>query len=502
MDCDYNSLESQKEKLEAYCRSQDSYEIFKYYEDGGLSGDSLQRPGLQDLLHDIRIGKIDCVLVYKIDRLTRSVRDFHTLLDVFEENNVRFVSVTQSIDTSGPIGRLLRNILLDFAQFEREMIADRTRDKMRQRAQKGLWNGGVPPFGYTRKEKKLIPHPEESTAVHFMFEYFANDPSVTRLRSQLHSRGVLPRSGKRWLKTSLSHILHNPVYVGKTRSHGELFEGQHDSIVGEAVFAKVQSLAPERTHAKTRINNTFRLKGLLRCGDCGSFMTPHYTQKRRKDGSVNRILYYRCTKTMHFNNDVCRVRSINADRIEDAIVADLSELSRNEGYLRKSIDELNRDIEESLRPLLAEEKSLKARIAEIEGEIDRFVQAVGRGTLSVERLEAEMGAREQDRILLQSQLEYVQQKIRQSAVTEYDADIVRKNLADFGLAFEGLTPREQAEALQCLLKEVTLFPDRVVLEVFDLPEFRPSSQKRTTRLPRLDFNRTFGPVVEYLRQTA
>jgi site-specific DNA recombinase len=135
-DADYSSLETQRERLEAYCRSQDHYIIYRVYEDGGYLADSLDRPALKEMLRDLREGNLNCILAYKIDRLTRSVKDFHLLMDLFDRDGVKFVSVTQSLDTQNPMGRLLRNVLLDFAQFEREMTADRTRDKMYQRAQK------------------------------------------------------------------------------------------------------------------------------------------------------------------------------------------------------------------------------------------------------------------------------------------------------------------------------------------------------------------------------
>ena len=137
-EADYSSLETQKERLEAYCKSQDDYAVYRVYEDGGYSADSLDRPALKEMLRDIREGKLTCVLTYKIDRLTRSVKDFHQLMDLFDRSGVKFVSVTQSLDTQNPMGRLLRNVLLDFAQFEREMTADRTRDKMHQRARRGF----------------------------------------------------------------------------------------------------------------------------------------------------------------------------------------------------------------------------------------------------------------------------------------------------------------------------------------------------------------------------
>ena len=154
-EADYSSLETQRERLEAYCKSQDNYSVFRVYEDGGYSADSLDRPALKEMLRDLREGKLNCVLAYKIDRLTRSVRDFHQLMEVFDRHSVKFVSVTQSLDTQNPMGRLLRNVLLDFAQFEREMTADRTRDKMHQRAQKGLWNGGNVPYGYKAENKEV-----------------------------------------------------------------------------------------------------------------------------------------------------------------------------------------------------------------------------------------------------------------------------------------------------------------------------------------------------------
>src|SRR5277367_5351200 len=162
-EADYSSLETQRERLEAYCKSQEDYTVYRVYEDGGYSADSMDRPALKEMLRDIRDGKLNCILAYKIDRLTRSVRDFHALTDLFDRNDVKFVSVTQSIDTQNPMGRLLRNVLLDFAQFEREMTADRTRDKMHQRAQKGMWNGGNVPYGYVAENKRLVVHADEAS---------------------------------------------------------------------------------------------------------------------------------------------------------------------------------------------------------------------------------------------------------------------------------------------------------------------------------------------------
>src|SRR5712692_2917591 len=217
------------------------------------------------------------------------VRDFHLLMDLFDRNGVKFVSVTQSLDTQSPMGRLLRNVLLDFAQFEREMTADRTRDKMYQRAEKGLWNGGNVPYGYVAENKRLMVNAEEGERVRFIFHRFADAPSLAGLRDELHRRGWYTRSGKPWSKTALDQILRNPIYCGLIRFNEDRFKGEHAALIEETLYKNVQSVRRDRSHRSTKLSRVFLLKGLIRCSECGSAMTPHYTQKRHKDGSVYRI---------------------------------------------------------------------------------------------------------------------------------------------------------------------------------------------------------------------
>ncbi len=488
LEVEYNSLDTQRERLEAYCRSQENHEIYRVYEDGAQSGDSVDRPALKEMLQDIRDGKVNRVLVYKIDRLTRSVKDFHTLMDVFDRYGTTFVSTTQSIDTSSPTGRLLRNVIVDFAQFEREMIADRTRDKMHQRAQKGLWHGGVSPYGYRLKDKYLVKHSQEAACVHFMFEWFAETPSLAKLREELHRRGWYTRAGNPWGKTALDCILRNPLHYGMVHYKEQLYKGQHEPIIDEALFQKAQSLRRDYSHVSSRIDRVFLLRGLLKCSDCGSFMTPHYTQKRHKDGSVYRIPYYRCTKTMHYNNRVCRIKHLNADQVERLIIQDLHDLSQNEAYLGMSIEELNRDLQRRIEPLAKDAERIKKRLGEVEAEIGRFVKALGQGKLSVNRLEKEIEAREKDRKALQVLYDDLQQKIREDVVREYNAELVKRTLQSFQETFQGLSPKEQAEALQCVLKDVIAYPDKFALDIYELAEFTPGSQNNPRWLPREDSN--------------
>ncbi len=437
-DADYSSLETQRERLEAYCRSQENYTIYRVYEDGGYSADSLDRPALKEMLRDIREGKLNCVLAYKIDRLTRSVKDFHLLMDLFERCGVKFVSVTQSLDTQNPMGRLLRNVLLDFAQFEREMTADRTRDKMYQRAQKGLWNGGNVPYGYAAENKRLIFDTEEADRLRFIFHHFADAPSLARLRDELHRRGWYTRSGKPWSKMALDHILRNPIYCGLIRFNEDRFKGEHAALIEETLYKKVQSV--------------------------------------------------RRAKTMHFNNSVCQVKHINADHVERMVVQKLSDLSQNEVYLKMSVAELNGDLKRKMEPLGREAGQIKNRLEEIEQEIGRYVKALGRGKLSIGRLEAEISTLEAHKQALQRQYDDLQRKINESAVRDYNAEILQRTLKDFRTVFTALTPPEQSEALQCVLKGVIVYPLKLDLEIFELEEFHPSSQNRKDWLPGLDSN--------------
>ena len=399
---------------------------------------------------------------------------------------------TQSLDTQNPMGRLLRNVLLDFAQFEREMTADRTRDKMYQRAQKGFWNGGNVPYGYSADNKRLVVDGERAERLRFMFHFFSKTPSLARLRDELNRRGWYTRSGKRWSKSGLQQILKNPIYCGFIRFNAERFKGDHEALIDESLFARIQSKGRDCSHSPTMQKRAFLLKGLVRCSECGSWMTPHYTQKKHKDGSVYRIPYYRCTKTIHFENSACAVKSINAEHIEQTVIQKLADLSQNEAYLKISVDELNGDLKRKTEPLEREALRLRKRLDEIENEISRYVKSLGQGKLSIQRLEAEIMRLEADKHAVQIQYDDLQRKINDLAIRDFNADLLLRTLKDFRKAFTTLNPPEQSEALQCVLKQVVVHPRKISLEVFELEEFGLSSQNRKEWLALEDDFRTLG----------
>jgi DNA invertase Pin-like site-specific DNA recombinase len=201
------------------------------YDDGGISGGTLDRPALQRLMRDVETGLIDVVVVYKIDRLSRSLTDFSKLVEVFEANQVTFVSVTQSFNTTTSMGRLTLNILLSFAQFEREVIGERIRDKFLASRKKGMWMGGTVPFGYRVESRKLVIEQNEAVTVRMIFERFLAVGSATMLARQLNAEGVASRSGKLIDKGALYKLLNNRVYIGEAVHKGVSYPGEHQPII-------------------------------------------------------------------------------------------------------------------------------------------------------------------------------------------------------------------------------------------------------------------------------
>ncbi len=250
----FNSLDAQREACAAYILSQRHEgwaELSDRYDDGGFSGGSMERPGLQRLLTDVRAGRIDVIVVYKVDRLTRALSDFAKMVEIFDGTGVSFVSVTQAFNTTSSMGRLTLNVLLSFAQFEREVTAERIRDKVAASKKKGLWMGGAVPFGYDAKDKALIINHEEADAVRAIFREYLAIGSVPRLRRRLSELGIISKrrtdrhgrtsGGQPFSTGALYHLLRNATYVGKVRHRGALHDGQHEAIIDETTWERVQS---------------------------------------------------------------------------------------------------------------------------------------------------------------------------------------------------------------------------------------------------------------------
>jgi site-specific DNA recombinase len=294
LDLAFNSLDAQREACEAYIKSQ-AHEGWKLvpdrFDDGAFSGASLIRPALQILLEQVREKKIDIIVVYKVDRLTRALADFAKLVELFDANDVSFVSVTQSFNTTSSMGRLTLNVLLSFAQFEREVIGERVRDKISASKRKGIWVGGPVPLGYRSVDKKLEVVPEEAALVKKIFEDYLRLRSIGALSASLAHEGVKPKprqlangrtiAAARYTNGPLGHMLKNRFYIGEVAYHGEIYKGEHEAILDRILFDAVQQGLADRTveRGRQRSGSQAILTGLI-FDDRGNTMSPVHANKK------------------------------------------------------------------------------------------------------------------------------------------------------------------------------------------------------------------------------
>ena len=325
---EYNSCEAQKDRIVSFINSQEDMVLFKEYSDPGYSGGDLNRPGLKELLRDIELEKVDAVLTYKIDRLTRSSKDFYALIDFFEMFKVSYISVTERFDTSSPSGRLLRNIMLTFAQFEREMTGERIKDKLEQKAKRGFWNGSAPPFGYKKIDKKLVVDKKNALFVKELFEKFVETKHFNEVLALARKNSVgVQRTGKPISNNGLYYLLRNPIYIGKITWQGTYLPGVHQPIISEDLFLEAQNSVKETVKAKRRYKEYF-LSSLVKCSECASTMTNSFTNKTKRQ-----YYYYKCVKVSKEGKAACSLKEVNAEKLEDFIFENLERISRDKSYL-------------------------------------------------------------------------------------------------------------------------------------------------------------------------
>ena len=330
LDMEFNSLDAQREACEAYVASQRAEgwaAIREPYDDGGVSGGTLDRPALKRLLADVEAGLIDVIVVYKIDRLSRSLMDFARLVEIFERNQVTFVSVTQSFNTTTSMGRLTLNILLSFAQFEREVIGERIRDKVAASRKRGMWMGGYVPLGYDVRDRKLIVNENEAATVRMIFQRFAAIGSATMLAKALAAEGVLNKRGKLVDKGFLYKLINNRVYLGEAVHKGTAYPGEHAAIIDQGLWDNVHAILQEspRLRAKnTRAQTPALLKGII-FTETGTAMTPTATKK----GS--RLYRYYASMDLIRNRpigDSAGPLRLPAGMVEDAVIGEIRRMIR------------------------------------------------------------------------------------------------------------------------------------------------------------------------------
>lgn len=453
----FNTLDAQREAAEAFIASQQHEGwvcLPDRYDDGGFTGGNLERPNLKRLMTDIEAGRVDCVVTYKVDRLSRSLLDFARLMETFEKHSVRFVSVTQSFSTADSMGRLTLNILLSFAQFEREIISERTRDKIAASRRRGMWIGGQPMLGYDIDRpvtgSRLVVNRDEATQVRAIFDLYVELGSIMPVVKELAlrdwrmkrwtTRAGRESGGRPHNKGSLHRMLTNPIYIGKVTYRDEIHEGQHDAIIPPEVWESVQKRLKQNAHTGSgtqRNRHGALLRGLLHCTHCHCGMTHAYTGKDNK-----RYRYYVCTHAQKNGWHTCPSKSVPAHEIESFVVAQIRCVGRDPGVLAETIEQARSQVRKRIDELQSEHGILHRQLERDQAALQKEASAD-----HLVDLHDRIGRAERRLTELNAELETA----RSELVTDGE---VREALTDFDPVWDALTTNERCDLMKLLVDRV------------------------------------------------
>lgn len=465
LDQEFNSLDAQREAGEAFIASQ-QHEGWSclpdQYDDGGFTGGNMDRPALKRLMADIEGGKIDCVVVYKVDRLSRSLLDFARIMEVLDRQKVAFVSVTQQFNTATSMGRLVLNVLLSFAQFEREIIGERIRDKIAAQRRKGKWTGGTPVLGYdvdrSGPSPKLVVNAAEAARVREIFGLYQSLGSLLPVVDELTKRrwtnkvwktkSGKPKGGQRFDRGSLHAMLTNPLYAGKLQHKKAIYVGEHEPIVATDLFQQVaEQLRRNRRAGGSTVRNRYGaiLRGLLHCKACGHAMVHNFTGRNGRQ-----YRYYTCTRAIKSGRQSCPGGSLPAAQIEQVVVDRIRAIAHDVGMVAEVVRQARTLAEAELNELNAERVGLERELGRYHADLRRLV-ANGPADGNVMARIAEL---HEAVARLESRLAEVRNAVTQRESEQFDDQDFATAFQEFDAVWNALSPREQAQTLGLLLDRV------------------------------------------------
>ena len=475
-DVEDGSLDTQESKLKAYVdyenKSDGSWEIAGIYREEGYSGKDLKRPEFQRMMSDIEAGKINTVIIWKIDRLTRSLKDFSMLWDKFQKKGVQLICLNEKFDTSIAIGRAMLSIVLIFAQLEREQTGERTFATMQYRAEQGLWNGGRA-FGYDLDPEKkgfLRINHEQKEIVRKSFDLCIEKGSAGQVQKALNELGYrLPvyesRRGKRhggtmFNKQSVIRMLTNPVYIGKISWAGKLYNGKHEPIVEEKKFWDVQQILEK--NRKTRSNDklprkhVYMLQGILRCGKCGSMMTP----KSGINSSGRSYHYYQCTRNTHLGKHACNAKYIPAKPIEEFVLERVQVLTVDEAEINKMINRANEKGKQQIQELTNNKKVLSRQLQDVKEKLKSIVDSIETGSLTrFKSLNERVDSLEREREDIEEKLKTMDFEVSKIQQDTLSSEIMCQTFSTFRDIIDKAKPQKLKELLFRIVEVIEWYED-------------------------------------------
>lgn len=474
MQVDRNSLSTQKTQLLSYVESH-GWTVAKLFTDAGLSAKDTRRPAFQEMMKWAQDGKLDVILVSKLDRISRNMMDLLNLIDDLKDWGVDFVSSSQSFDTSTPMGTLILNMLGSFAQFEREMTGERVRENMRERAKKGVWSGGQTPFGYRlNPETKLLEiEPVEAETVRTIFDTYLQSRSVRNTVHTINAEKVFNRDGKPWGLTSMRRLLGNPIYVGTICYAKRKMRGSHlikqDAedwiVVGKACepimekdrFEEVQDILRGNGHERSwKEASPHLLSGLVRCGVCGGKMYGATVPRKTKNGLLLHR-YYRCAAQLQKGRAVCEGMSYRAAELEDAVVGEL--LGFDVDTLREELQTLKDGAAKLAAPLARRRKRLEAEYEAFREREMRLLELYEEAAIDMVGFKQRRKELDSQKLDLARQIADLESRTPEGGTDDIDPDALARKYHDLQDTFPHLPVLGRRQMLQAMIRDVVAHPD-------------------------------------------
>ncbi len=468
-----DSLEEQEKELKKFCEYK-NYLIHKIHIERGRSAKDTNRPEYQNLLSDVQAKRINAVVVKKLDRLSRSLLDFEDFMLTAQKHEVEFISLKESFDTTGAMGKAMLRVALVFAQLEREQNSERVKDVMTFRAENGYHNGGKPAYGYDSINKELVPHRQEKKILELIFNKFIETKSTMDVARMLNDAGYRNRHNQLWDCRKILHTLKNPLYIGQVTWNDKQYQGVHQPLITEKVFNQVQTIFERKgrnffAHTHTRA----MLKGLLICGDCRAVMTTSHALNRKKQ----KYFYYRCTSTTNRpgkDSKICNFKYVGFKIVETRFIQLLLSLGTEEKFkpIENKILKYNHEIEKETQKIKSEITTLQNKLETIKTNKDRYLDSlISNKFLSLERKKINNKLEELEQEEKQAKTQLYQQEFAQNQkmgelipTTEF-----KEALITLRRDYDAFSEEQLQNYLTQHIKEVVYFPEKLTLQFRQLP---------------------------------
>ena len=483
------SIDEQNLKIREYCE-REGHEIYNLYEDRGISGKNItNRPGIKQLLHDATNNKFDLVILWKLNRISRTLLHILNIVEVLDKNNIAFRSLTENFETETPSGKLQLNIMGAIGEFERETIAENVKMGMLARAREGKWNGGIvlgydvveiPNDGKKGKNSRLEINEREACAVRRIFELYSQGNGYKSVVNRINKEGYKTKKNNEFAVSTVKEILNNPVYIGKIRYNVRqdwskkrrnkinpdpiISEGQHEPIIDMETWNKVQVILKERSKKHNKIyDSEFPLTGILKCPVCGAGMTISRSTSKRKDGTKKVFEYYSCGNWKNKGTSVCRSNSIRVEVADKYVINKIMTVINNKSILKKVIDNINKNKSSKLQPTIDELERITNEISKLNSKKNKNIELFEDGILDKDELSTRVKSINDDIDKLKYREQDLRQEVQLAEGEPIPFDMVKDIMDKFKEVFLNMsTSQQRKQLIHLLVSQITMNEKREV----------------------------------------